>query len=172
MDHNNATQLITGEIVASTPPVVVFGIGIPASGKSTLLQDLGKELSTHPIDVDGYRNRMMATGWSIGAVDRLNHQIATDVATRIMQGGVALIDSTNCHAEFRQKDIELYRSLGARTIGAVWLDIPLDEAIARDAQRATRARVGKQTIASMHTALHSQLPSVAEGFDWVMRVGE
>ncbi len=169
MSNNSSLERATSEIVSSRPPVVVFGIGIPGSGKSTFLQQLGRELATDPINVDGYRNRMMATGWSIGGVDRLNHQIATDVANRIMQGGVALIDSTNCHAEFRQKDIELYRSLGARTIGAIFLDTPLDIAIARDAERQSTAHVGAQTIKSMHTALQAQQPTQSEGFDWVIK---
>ena len=170
MSYENVTQQIIGEVLSFAPPTVIFGVGVPGSGKSTLLNELGTQLSTKPVDVDNLRNRLMTTGWTAGAIDRLDHQIASEVSTHIINGGVAIIDSTNCHAEFRQRDISLYRSLGARTIGAIWLDTPLEAAIARDTSRDTRARVGAQTVTSMHAALTSQEPSVPEGFDWVFRV--
>jgi len=163
-------QKVTTEIVSSAPPVVVFGIGIPGSGKSTLLKSVARELDTTPVDVDRHRNQILSLGWSAGAVDRLNHQVATEVSTHIVRGGVALIDSPNCHPEFREQDIALYRSLGARTIGAIWMDTPQEVAIARNSRRNSIARVSLQTITSMHASLSSQHPSTSEGFDWIIRL--
>jgi shikimate kinase len=172
MIHPETLELVTTQIEQSTPPVVVFGIGIPGSGKSTLLNALGREFSTPPVDVDHIIKRMRKVDWGPEAFERLNHTIDAEVSTHISEGGVAILDSPNCHAKIRELDIAYYRSLGARTVGAVWLDVSLKTAISRDIHRPRKQRVGWQTIGPMHYALEDQEPSETEGFDWVVRISE
>jgi adenylylsulfate kinase-like enzyme len=168
----NTLEQVTAEIEQSTPPVVVFGIGIPGSGKSTLLNAMGREFASTPVNVDDIRDRMRSSDWGPGGYIRLDEQIAAEVATHIADGGVALLDSPNCFADLRQDDILRYRSLGARTIGAVWLDVSLETAISRDIHRSRKQRVGWQTIGPMHAALADHEPCEAEGFDWLVRISE
>lgn len=171
MTSRDSLDRVSAKIAASTPPVVVFGVGIPGSGKSTLLDTIGAEFSTTPINIDNYRNRLMALNREGGGIlDRLDYQVDSEVSRHIMQGGVAMIDSTNCYPEMRTQAINRYRTLGARTLGAVWMDTPIELAIERDAGRERKSRVGEQTIRVMQAALSAQSPSGREGFDWIVRI--
>lgn len=172
MNHQNTLEQVVEKITSSAPPVVVLGVGIPGSGKSTLLNAVGENLSVAPVNVDEIRNRLMVLDWGVGALDRLDHQIASKASNYIANGGVALIDSPNCHAEARTENVALYRLLGARTIGAVWIDTLIEQAVSRDNSRVGRARVGHQSIAAMHSVLNRQRPNISEGFDWIVRISE
>ncbi len=170
MPQPNHTEQIIESISGSTPPVVVFGIGIPGSGKTTLFNEIGREFTTDPVNVDSIRKHVRALHNGPNTYEQIDHEISTAVSQHIWRGGVALLDSPNCYRDLREADISYYRSLGAQTIGAVWLGISLEEAVLRDSKRQESERVGASTIRSMHNALEASEPSIDEGFDWIVRV--
>ncbi len=167
MNHDEAVERLTERIVSSVPSIVVLGVGIPGSGKSTLLRDVAHELDTTVIDVDAIRNRLIRLDWSDGALARLRAAVDSEVSQHIVRGGVALVDEPSCHAKERLENAKRYRSMGAKTLGAVWMNTPLEIAIDRDSQRTGRARVGAETVTSMYRNLQLRYPSRKDGFDWV-----
>lgn len=168
--HRQTIEAIVDKITASPAPIVVLGVGIPASGKSTVLDAVGGELGIRPVDVDGVLRRTQSEGWSNGSYDKFQERVRMEAANNMRLGGVALIDAPNCDVEYRRTDIEFYRSIGARTIGAVLMDIDPELAIQRDGRREVPARQGANTIAFMHASLQNNLPEPTDGFDWVQRV--
>lgn len=152
----------------SQPPAVVMSVGIPASGKSTYFEALGRTLETPVIEVDAIRRRLLAERPGSFSFAAFENAIDDQVARHIAVGGVALLDSTNAYKAERDGHIRRFRELGARTIGAVQFDIPLQTALARDENRAHA--VGQHTIASMHQALLLEPPMPREGFDWIESV--
>lgn len=150
--------------------MVIFGVGIPGSGKSTLLRAIAKEYDTAPIEIDTLCEQVRAEGHN-NIFDEIKQRTDAEVAPHITRGGIAIIDSTNCYAEERLDDIKRYRSLGALTIGAIWLDTPKEIAVARNESR-TRGRIETYTIDCMYAALSRKEPSTDEGFNWVIRVQE
>jgi predicted kinase len=168
--HRQAIETIVDRITTSPAPIVVLGVGIPASGKSTILNALGDELGIRPVNVDGILRRTKSEGWVNGSYDKFQDRVRADAANNMRLGGVALIDAPHCDVEYRRADIEFYRSIGAQTIGAVQMDIDPEIAIQRDAQRAASERQGSSTIAFMHTSLHSSPPEPKDGFDWIEKI--
>lgn len=67
----------------------------------------------------------------------------------------------------RQPILELARRYGAEVI-AVWIDTPIDVALARNALRAADQRVPEASIRSVATLFEP--PSVGEGFCQVLRL--
>lgn len=67
----------------------------------------------------------------------------------------------------RQRALALAKSAGARSVG-VFIDVPLDVALARNAARPEATRVLDETVLHVHAQLEP--PSVAEGFDEIIVV--
>ncbi len=170
MNQTPSIENVVSRIVESQPPVVVLGVGIPGSGKTTLFRRLAHELTVPFIEVDELRHKALYSDSSGLVVELLAKFVDTEVARQIMQGGVALVDSTNCDHEMRATDIARYRGMGAKTIGALWFDSTLDTAFAHD--RSRRKSVGPDIISYMQRALSISLPSIEEGFDWVQRISD
>jgi predicted kinase len=170
MNVQNAGDRIIERIVASESPMVVFAIGVPGSGKSTLLDYVGRNLDTAPIDVDAVLKDVRAEGWHSGSFSEFEHRVHAGVANHLVEGGVALLDSTNSDPEKRVSDVSLYRSLGARTIAAVVLEADVEAAIERDSLRPASRRQGPGTIGFMANRLRAYPPNLHEGFDWIEQV--
>lgn len=163
-------ETIVDRVTTSPAPIIVLGVGIPASGKSTLLNAVGDELGIRPVNVDSVLRRTKSEGWVNGSYNKFQERVRAEAVNEMRLGGVALIDGTHCHAEDRRTDMEFYRSIGARTIGVVLMDINPEIAIQRDAQRAASERQGSNAIAFMHASLHGSLPEPTDGFDWIEKV--
>lgn len=168
MNYDRVVKSISREITSSAPPVAMIGIGAPGSGKSTLLNAVASELSVETINLDSIRNSLVAAGVGCGLVDGIQDQLQCEIAARMNQDKIALIDSTHCYAEDRLRTVAICRSLGARTVGAVVLDVPLEKAVLQNAGR-TEGRITADTIRKMHEGLKSQPPSASEGYDWMVR---
>ena len=163
-------EYLIQRIEKSRPPITVMSVGIPASGKSTLLREVGLQLDTPPIVLDDIRLSLEERGIRRGLLQGIQSETMRRVAEQIVRGGVALIDATNIERSQRIQDVALYRELGSQTIGAAWMDVGAEYAFARNAQRARP--VTTQTISAMHAMLSIQPPTSEEGFDWIVTNAE
>lgn len=170
MHSRSHIEGIIDKIVKSTPPTVVFGVGVPASGKSTTLQAVGNELGIQAVDVDGILSNVKSDGWDEHSYSRFQNLVREDALRKVHLGSVALIDSTYCHFEERRRESAFYRSAGIRTIGAVVMDISIEGAVYRDSQRNVSSQQGRDTIARMHAALKSDIPGQGDGLDWAIQI--
>lgn len=168
--NENITSPILDKIQASEKPVVVLGIGIPASGKSTLLEHIAWKSgpNTRPINLDAIRNRLIRLNARASLSSFLERELYQQVDDDLVLRGIALVDSTNLRAEQRVLDIGRYRDLGALTVGAVFMDVSVEEAHQRNAVRSTP--VTRLCIDQMSSELQNNYPTLDEGFTWIATV--
>lgn len=163
-----------GELIdRSVRPLVVMGVGILASGKSTLLEQaawLGGPNSP-VVSVDSIVNRFTRMRAGRALPSFVDNEVHHQVEDNLKACGLALVDGTNLEKSKRIADINWYKEkAGAVAVGAVFLDTPVATVLERSKQRASA--VIPSYIKQMDLSLRGQLPSREEGFDWVAVIHE
>lgn len=157
-------------IEQSDKPIAVMGVGIPASGKSTLLEQvawLGGPRSS-VIAVDNIMRRFVQLRVGGRLTEYIDNEVYQQVEDNLSSPGIALIDDTCTEASRRAETIRTYRRAGATIVGAVFMDTPVETALERNAQRAVS--VTPLCIQQMNWSMQHQLPDLSEGFDWIATV--
>ena len=120
--------------------------GVQGSGKTTLYVD--RFLETHVrVSLDVLRTRAREEAF---------------VALCVERGQRFVVDNTNATAAQRRRYVEPARAAGFRTI-AYLVEVGVDEALARNAERAGRRRV--PTAGLVGTERRLVRPTPEEGFD-------
>lgn len=149
--------------------VLVLLIGLPGSGKSTLVRSL---CSRYPglvaISTDGIREQLFgheAIQGPWGLIwQELEGQLRRAVGDIRQQRAIAaLYDATNVERRQRREAINLGRSVGFTWIVGVWLDTPLDVCLVRNQQRDRQ--VPEAIIERMQRKLMGAPPTLADGLD-------
>lgn len=130
-------------------------IGLPGSGKTTFYRQ--RFASTHGhVSKDLWRN-----------VRDKNLRQERELAARLSSDASVVVDNTNATIADRAPAIALARRHGAKVVG-YYFDVPVKDAIARNAGREGRARVPNVAIYTIAKRLDP--PTRAEGFDELYRV--
>jgi predicted kinase len=133
----------------------VLLVGLPGSGKTTF-----------------YRRRFAATHTHISKdlwpnVRRQPAHQERLLIERLAAGASVVVDNTNPAVRDRAAVIEVARQHAARVVG-YYFDVPVKEAIARNAHREGKSRVPNVAIYTIAKRLEP--PTMAEGFDELYRV--
>jgi predicted kinase len=150
--------------------LLVMGIGIPGSGKSTFLEKLAKQRNYFYLSVDAVRKELAGNeadqsvntqAWSI-ARGRLAQRLAHEESV--------VFDATFAKGEERREFIQYAREKGVTVLHGYYFDVPLDIAKERNAQRKRAVR--ESALDRLHTELQKDPPTEAEGFDTLFTVDE
>lgn len=152
---------------------LILLIGLPASGKSSLAQNL---LATQPkfklISTDAIRKQLFGDEAIQGPwfliwqeLQRQFQQAAIQISRGMLHS--AIYDATNAQRKQRRAAIALARAIGFNYITAVWVDTPVWLCLARNRRR--RRQVPEEVIFRMHRQLRDAPPSLSEGLDRLIR---
>ncbi len=175
-------KTITEQLLALKRPSVLMTVALPAAGKTTAVGSILEALKLRDRDIpaasictDGIRQELVGPH---GAYERSMNAVVFEIAhdrTKAVldMGGIAIIDATHLN-RFRKQAIEQYRSLGAVTVGALVLDIPIEVAHARNEVRlaAGEGYVQPSDIDKMDTYRHAHplSPAAPGAFDVVFEL--
>jgi predicted kinase len=143
---------------------VIIGIGMPGSGKTTILKPLAASEGLAYINPDDIRQEVTGSPadhtkeliiWKV-VYERL--QIA-------LQTGGAVVDATHAKRKDRVKIIAYCRRHGASEIGGYY--IKTDTAMALKRNTGRDRQVPEAAILKMANRLELNPPDAAEGFDYI-----
>src|SRR5258708_1637635 len=145
-----------------------MGVGIPASGKTTMLCKLAVDLDIKRICTDDIREEFFGY-----AADQSHNQEAwletyQRVAQELAAGRPVIIDATHTERFRRIEAIERYRSWGAAAVVATVLSTPIEICIKRNMNRSRQ--VPNHVIYKMYSKLKAYPPALSEGFDKIIGI--
>lgn len=152
---------------------LILLIGLPGSGKSTLAQQLIAEtphsllISTDTIRGQLFGDEAIQGPWLL--VWRQLQRQLEQAAFAINQGQatVAIYDATNAARRQRKDAIALCRDTGFTHITGLWFDTPIWLCLSRNHRR--QRQVPEEVIFRMYRQLRDAPPSLADGFDELIR---
>lgn len=150
--------------------LLVMGIGIPGSGKTTFLKHLAEERGYEYLSPDLIRKELTGSEidqskntqvWSI-ARGRLAQRLANEESV--------VFDATFAKGVERREFIEYARAKGVTVLHGYYFDVPLEVAKERNATR--RRTVRESALERLYTLLQDDPPTIQEGFDTLFIVDE
>jgi predicted kinase len=177
---------IVEQITALERPAVLMTVALPGSGKTTLVEKIEGELRPTGIVLgvicpDDIRDELASAGKRQARYDpAINGDVFRVAGERTKAvlgvGGLVIIDATNlsrdARSSFRPIAVQAYRDLGASTVAALVLDVPLEIALARNEARGSKGYVEPTDIAKMDAYRHAHplSPEAPGEFDAVIVV--
>lgn len=140
-------------------------IGIPASGKSTLAQQM---LRSHPsayvyTSPDQIRGVLYGDMAIQGEWNAIWSQVLAEMKQAHATGKTLIYDATNYKRKYRKEVIETLRAEGFSHITGIYLPTPLWICLHRNQQRPRQ--VPETVIVEMHRCLVLHPPQLSDGFD-------
>lgn len=158
---------------------VIILIGIPASGKSSLAEQMLRASSpagqnsssitygqTKLICPDRIRARLYGSDAIQGNWTEIWEQIHQEFTNAAKSQQSVIYDATNYRREYRKEVINLAREHGFKTITGIWLNVPLWICLSRNDHRDRQ--VPEDIIVEMYRTLSYSPPSLTEGFDRIL----
>ncbi len=148
-------------------PTAIVGIGLPASGKTTMLKQYASEHGATYICADDVRKKL-----SGDAKDHTRNTEAWSIVYRRIQRALSrgcdvVIDATNVKVQDRQQMARFCKNRGATVIG-YWFKTPLRICLKRN--QARDRVVSDRAMHRMAYCLRSAPPEPADGFDEIVAI--
>lgn len=149
---------------------VIVGVGIPGSGKTTVLKNLAARNGYEYICPDDIRLRMTGNAADQSKNKEVWAEAYSEVDLLLKEGKTIVFDASFTNKNDRRRFIDFARQCGAEKVQAVFADIPLEIAKERNANR--ERKVPEYAIERMRGEVWDVPPSVEEGFDSVFTIDE
>jgi len=145
-------------------PYVVVAVGIPGSGKTTVLKKLAGDLGVKYISPDEIRAELTGSEHNQSANAQVWKMTYHRVKSMLQKGHSVVVDAT--HTSNRSSTVKQYRSYGAISVVAVTFSVPLEVAKQRNAARSRTVDVA--VLDKMYIAFERRPVSLDEGFNKVL----
>jgi len=155
------TPQLEHQLRTVSAPYVVMAVGIPGSGKTTVLKKLAAKLEVVYISPDEIREEVTGSQHDQSANAHVWSMAYGRVKTALRAGLSVIIDAT--HASHRSSAAKQYRSYGAASVIAVTFTVPL--AVAKQRNAARDRVVDEAVLDKIHARLESSPLRLEEGFD-------
>ena len=151
---------------------VIVLIGVPASGKSSLAEQIlytSNQKSPTPtqlISPDRIRASLYGSASKQGDWSEIWVQIQQQFAEAAHSQQSVIYDATNYKREYRQDIITLAKEYSFKPITGIWLNVPLWICLSRNEMRDRV--VPEDVVVEMYRTLSYNPPSLSEGFDRIL----
>lgn len=149
---------------------VILGIGIPGSGKSTILKQFAEKNSYTYICPDDIRKEL--TGSEVD--QSKNQEVWSETYKRssesLGKGETIVLDATFTNPSQRKNFIAFVRDNGAEKIQGIFVDTPFEVAMERNSLR--ERKVPSHVIERMKDELNKFPPEIEDDFDSLFTLDE
>ena len=150
--------------------IAIIAIGIPGSGKTTVLKPLAERYGLTYINRDDIREEMLGD-----ARDQSQNKAVWEEANRRTVASLAhstsvVLDATFVESWKRKDMISFLHEAGASPIVGVFADVPLE--VAKERNQGRDRVVPDDVLEWMHKKIQSEPPSLEEGFDALIGLDE
>jgi|GEM_PF-948495 len=163
----------SGADAGALPPAgrMVFLIGLPASGKSTI-SDAFEKAGWLRFNKDALRKELYGDESKLGNAKEVNALFYSRLEEALRQGRNVLIDNTNVNTLHRKGSLAMAEQYGYDRITHVFLDVPLEECLRRNALR--ERKVPEEAMRQLAESLTwpGSVPSAKEGDLIVLKPGD
>ena len=151
-------------------PFAVMSVGVPGSGKSTVLSELSEKTGIARVSPDQIRKELTGS-----ETDQTKNKEVWDETYRIVgehlkNGESVIIDATYTEHKRRIEAIELLKNLGAKAVVASLFNVDLDTAKKRNQSRERLVPV--YAIERLYSQLEKNPVSADDGFDLIINVDD
>lgn len=156
---------------------LILGIGIPGSGKTTILKVFAQKHNYEYICTDDVRSGLnIASNDPLAGSDNpvtisMWNVIRERTKEALKNGKTVVVDATFTNIELRKEFIELARKNGANKVQGVFLDIPSEVAWERTKQRDNR-EVPEHVFKERVKHVKDNPPQITDGFDSIFTIKE
>ena len=149
-----------------------MSIGVPGSGKSTVMRQIAAWGSFEITGPDALRREKHNDETDHADDHAIWDELRSRVAVAIKTRKTIVIDSTFHTKQRRAHFIEFARANGAKSIEALYFDIPLETLLSRAGGRHESGgkEVSLDYVRKAHAELQDNLPMPEEGFDELFRI--
>ncbi|HSH55469.1 MAG TPA: ATP-binding protein [Candidatus Limnocylindrales bacterium] len=149
-------------------PGVLVGIGLPGSGKTTILKPLATELGAVYLNRDEIRAELTGDPTNHTREPQVTRLGEQRLAAALLAKKHVIVDATYAKRKDRTSIIELSRLYGAQLVVGLHINTGLETSIIRNNLR--ERRVPEEAIQRMHHKMVLSPPSMDEGFDYLLHI--
>lgn len=147
-----------------------MGIGIPGSGKTTVLKEFAKKNGYEYVSLDDIRGELAGAVINQSKNGEVVRQAYDRMRNFITSGKTVVYDATSTLESDRLAFISFAREQGAQKIQGIFVDTPIEIAKERN---ANRERVVPERVLERQTGeLRAAPPGIVDGFDSVFTLNE
>lgn len=143
--------------------IAILAIGIPGSGKTTVLTPLAQSRGFTYINRDDIREELLGDATDQSQNKRVWEEANRRTALALLAGRNVLLDATFIESWKRKDMISFLREHGASRILGVKFTTPLE--VAQERNQLRDRVVPEHVLKDMHETLVSFPPTIEEGFD-------
>lgn len=149
---------------------VIVGIGMPGSGKTTVLKDFAEKNSYSYICPDDIRRELTGNSSDQSKNREVWEEARKKMAEKLRVGETVVFDATFVNPEQRKKFLSFARENGAEKIQGVYLDVGLKTAKMRNDNR--ERKVPEHVLERMDKSIRDFPPEIEDGFDSVFTLNK
>jgi predicted kinase len=147
--------------------LVIIGIGVPGSGKTTYLKKFAEQHGLAYINKDDIRAELLGDVNDQSKNREIWLESERRITDALARGQSLVLDSTYAERWKREELITSLKKRGATRVVGVYFDIPLERAMAQN--NARERAVSEKNMHWFWTQLVKEPPTLAEGYGAIYR---
>ena len=149
---------------------LIIGVGIPGSGKTTVLKTFAQKYDYAYICPDDIREELTGNFADQSKNREVWIEAKKRMAEKFREGKAVVFDATFANPEQRKEFLSFARENGSEKIEGIFLDVPLE--LAKERNRNREESVPEYVLERMAKSIRDFPPEIGDGFDSIFTLNK